>query len=563
VGAIALCFIPGDRPMAIKRFSLAVTIVVFFLTVYMAIPAGGENSTGRFALNMADMQNVVCHRWIPAFNIYYFLGADGISFPLVILTSFLSMLSMWASWPINRHVKAYCVLFLLLETGMLGVFLSLDFFLFYVFWEVMLLPMYFLIGIWGGPRREYAAIKFFLFTLVGSVLILVAMLMLFFASDVQKLNNKQLAESHAAAAADTLVVNALDKPVHTFDILALAQMGQHAPKLFGSALWGGKSLSWWAFVLLFIGFVIKLPAVPVHTWLPDAHVEAPTPVSMILAGVLLKMGGYGILRFCYPICPDAAYELSWMVSGLGLVSMIYGALACLAQKDFKRLVAYSSVSHMGYVLLGIGVWSAAAGNHYNTDYWQMGMNGAMFQMIAHGLSSAGMFFMVGVLYDRVHHRDLDQFGGLFARMPVYSGLAMGIFFSALGLPGLCGFIGEFFVVLGTWSYSAAMAVIAASVVILTAGYILWTIQRVYLGAEYKGPHADALSPITRRETLIAAPLLVFAIIFGVYPPALFDYMTPSVNKVVKDLTAWEKKQTVKTPDAEPVKPENINKSSNK
>jgi len=215
---------------------------------------------------------------------------------------------------------------------------------------------------------------------------------------------------------------------------------------------------------------------------------------------------------------------------------------------------------MGYVLLGIGVWSASAGNQYNTDYWQMGLNGAMFQMIAHGLSSAGMFFMVGVIYDRVHHRNLDQFGGLFARMPVYSGLAMGIFFAALGLPGLCGFIGEFFVVLGAWSYSVAMAVIAASVVILTAGYILWTIQRVYLGAEYKGPHADALSPPTRREIFIAAPLLAFAILFGVYPRALFDYMTPSVNKIVNDLTAWQKNQPIKTSDAAPAKSGNIDNS---
>ena len=538
VGAILLLLIPSDRQMAIKRFSLAVTVIVFLLTVYMAVPAGSGNAPGRFAIGAAQMQNVVCHRWIPAFNIYYFLGTDGISFPLVILTSFLSMLSMWASWPIAKHVKGYCALFLLLETGMLGVFLSLDFFLFYVFWEVMLLPMYFLIGIWGGPRREYAAIKFFLFTLVGSVLILVAMLMLYFASDVRPLEN-ELVASQAVSAADTLKFNATDKPVHTFDIMALSHIGQHKPEMFGSPLWG-KTLSWWAFVLLFIGFVIKLPAVPVHTWLPDAHVEAPTPVSMILAGVLLKMGGYGILRFCYPICPDAAYELSWLVGTIGLVSMIYGALASLAQKDFKRLVAYSSVSHMGYVLLGIAVWSAAVGNNYNTDYWQMGLNGAMFQMIAHGLSSAGMFFMVGVLYDRVHHRNLDQFGGLFARMPVYSGLAVGVFFAALGLPGLCGFIGEFFVVLGTWSYSAAMAVTAASAVILTAGYILWTIQRVYLGPEYKGPHGEALTPITRRETLIAAPLLIFALIFGVYPRAVFDYMTPSVNKVATDLTAWQK-----------------------
>jgi NADH-quinone oxidoreductase subunit M len=571
IGAVVLCFFPGERQMAIKRFSLLVTIVVFALTVYMAIPAGSGEAPGRFALNTAAMQSVCCHRWIPAFNIYYFLGTDGISFPLVILTSFLSMLAMWASWPITRHVKAYCFLFLLLETGMLGVFLSLDFFLFYVFWEVMLLPMYFLIGIWGGPRREYAAIKFFLFTLVGSVLILVAMLMLYFASDASKLDAKQIADGRAAAAKDTLAtaetarntVTTPDKskPVHTFDIMALTQMGQHQQHLFTKSSWLGKSLSWWAFVLLFIGFVIKLPAVPVHTWLPDAHVEAPTPISMILAGVLLKMGGYGILRFCYPICPDAAYELSWLVGTIGLVSMIYGALASMAQKDFKRLVAYSSVSHMGYVLLGIAVWSAAAGNRYNTDYWQMGMNGAMFQMIAHGLSSAGMFFMVGVLYDRVHHRNLDQFGGLFARMPVASGLAMGIFFAALGLPGLCGFIGEFFVVLGTWSYSAAMAVVAASAVILTAGYILWTIQRVYLGAEYKGPHGDSLSPITRREILIAVPLLVFAIILGVYPAALLNYSAPSVNKIVDDLTVWQKSQPAKSADARPGKSNNTDNAA--
>ena len=289
---------------------------------------------------------------------------------------------------------------------------------------------------------------------------------------------------------------------------------------------------------MFIGFVIKLPAVPVHTWLPDAHVEAPTPISMILAGVLLKMGGYGVLRFCYPICPDAAYDLSWLVCGIGTLSMVYGAFAALAQKDFKRLVAYSSVSHMGYVLLGIGAWSAVAGNNYNPEYWQMGMNGAMFQMIAHGLSSAGMFFLVGVIYDRVHHRNLDQFGGLFAKMPLYSGLAVGIFFAALGLPGLCGFIGEVFVVLGAWSYSTVLAVIAASVVVLTAGYILWTIQRVYLGPEYKGPHAEAITPITLRETAIAVPLLVLAVVFGVYPKAMFNYSRPSVDKTATALADW-------------------------
>ena len=240
-----------------------------------------------------------------------------------------------------------------------------------------------------------------------------------------------------------------------------------------------------------IGFVIKVPSVPVHTWLPDAHVEAPTPISMILAGVLLKMGGYGIIRICYPICPDAGYDLAYFVCALGVVSMVYGAFAALAQKDFKRLVAYSSVSHMGYVVLGIGVWSAVAGNEFNSDAWKLGMNGAMFQMIAHGISSPGMFFLVGVVYDRVHHRNLDQFGGLFARMPLYAGLSIGIFFAGLGLPGLCGFIGEVFVTLSVWNFSHALAVISASVVILTAAYILWTLQRVYLGPEYKGPHAEA------------------------------------------------------------------------
>lgn len=509
-GAFILCLPRWTSDKAIRRFSLTVTLIVFALTLWLAFPKSASSKMGEFVIGSGAMQCVVQHNWIPRFNINYTLGVDGISLPLVVLTSFLSVLAMWASWPITKSVRGYCILFLLLETGMLGVFLSLDFFLFYVFWEVMLLPMYFLIGIWGGPRREYAAIKFFLFTLVGSVLMLVAILMLYFYSNP-----------------------------HTFDIMALTKIGQAADSPFRTttALFG-KSVSWWAFLLLLVGFIIKLPSVPVHTWLPDAHVEAPTPISMILAGVLLKMGGYGVIRICYPICPDAGYELAWLVCGLGTVSMVYGALAALAQKDFKRLVAYSSVSHMGYVLLGVGVWSATQGFQYNSEYWTMAMSGAMFQMIAHGLSSAGMFFLVGVIYERVHHRDIDKMGGLFAKMPVYSGISMGIFFAALGLPGLCGFIGEVLVVLGTWAYSKALAVVAASVVILTAAYILWTIQRVYLGSEYKGPHAEAITPMTRREIAIAAPLLVFAVLFGVYPRAVLDYVTPSVEKTTNELTNW-------------------------
>jgi len=558
-GAFVLLFLPKEQDELLKRFALGVTAAVFLLTVFIAIPLDGP---APFMPDTAGMQQAFSLKWIPSFNIYYALGIDGISFPLVLLTSFLSMLAMWASWPIQRQVKGYCVLFLLLETGMLGVFMSLDFFLFYVFWEVMLLPMYFLIGVWGGPKKEYAAIKFFLFTLVGSVLMLVALLMLYFSSDLKVLSHEQLyslkttqhvlnpqeyeaaitAKEHQAELAKTHenVVR-----VHTFNLVALAEIGQAADSPFDDPLLAGRSIQWWAFLLLLIGFLVKVPAVPMHTWLPDAHVEAPTPIAMILAGVLLKMGGYGIIRVCYPICPDGGYDLAWLVCGLGLVSMVYGAFAAMAQKDFKRLVAYSSVSHMGYVVLGLGAWSAAAGTGFNADYWKMGMNGAMFQMLAHGLSSAGMFFLVGVVYDRVHHRNLDQFGGLFAKMPVYSGLAMGIFFAALGLPGLCGFIGEVFVVLSVWTYSMAAAVVAASVVILTAGYILWTIQRVYLGAEYRGPHPEALKPATRREVAIAAPLLALAILFGVYPQAIFNYMSKSVDKTADDLAAWT--QSVKEP----------------
>ena len=551
VVALVIAFLPA-RGETLKWISLLTTAVVFLMSLRMIF---GPNDV-RFHTGEAysGMQNLFAYDWIPSFKIQYLMGTDGISFPLVVLTAFVSLLAMGASWPIKKYERAYCILFLLLETGMLGVFCALDFFLFYVFWEVMLLPMYFLIGIWGGPRKEYAAIKFFLYTLFGSVLMLIAILMLYFNSDLRKISADQIVASGVVspqlddAARQTAVQSILGAavPQHTFNILALQQIGQHTD-LFTVPHWWGHSLAWWAFVLLGIGFIIKVPSVPFHTWLPDAHVEAPTPISMILAGVLLKMGGYGIIRICYPICPSAGYDLAYVVCAVGVVSMLYGAFAAMAQTDFKRMVAYSSVSHMGYVVLGLGVWSAVAGTNYNSYFWQMGMNGAMFQMIAHGISSAGMFFLVGVVYDRVHHRNLNEFGGLFAKMPVYSGLAIGIFFAALGLPGLCGFWGEVFVVLSVWNFNTGLAVVAAAVVILTAGYILWALQRVYLGPEYKGPHPEALTPMTFREFSIAAPLLALAIYFGVNPQALLNYTKPSVDKTVVELADWTKSHDKNTP----------------
>ena len=511
IGALICLFAPKQH---IKFVAVLTTLATLVLSLFL-FPSffnGSTDPSAVFGASYGTLHHIERVSWISLpgkLNIEYFLGIDGLGFPLVILTTFVSFLSCLASWnfehwKISKGVRAYFMLFLILETGMLGVFVSLDFFLFYIFWEVMLLPMYFLIGVWGGPRKEYAAIKFFLFTLGGSVLMLVALVAMYFYSDA------------AIAAAGGSVASGYQKGVTlthgTFDLIELAK-NTAIQEYFkaGTTLFLNLPFATVMFVFLFVGFAVKLPAVPVHTWLPDAHVEAPTPISMILAGVLLKMGGYGILRMCYPIFPSAAESdpMAFALALIGVVSIIYGALCAMAQTDFKKLVAYSSVSHMGYVLLGIAVLTPA------------GFQGAMFQMLAHGISSPMCFFLVGVIYDRAHHREINRFGGLWLTMPRYGTMATIGFFASLGLPGLCGFIGEVWVLLGTfdagdrfwWAYP--MAIVAASAVILTAGYILWLIRRVYLGKEkeeYAGyPDAEP------RETFILVPFAVLCIAMGVFP----------------------------------------------
>jgi len=370
--------------------------------------------------------------------------------------------------------------------------------------------MYFLIGIWGGPNREYAAIKFLLFTLFGSVFILVAILILYFWQST---------------------VDAGGFKGHSFDLVLLTRIASETS-------YYGRGVQWWIFILFFTGFIVKLPSFPFHTWLPDAHVEAPTPISMILAGVLLKIGGYGMLRLAWPLAPAGAYDWSFFVAALGVFSIIYGALVAMAQTDFKKLVAYSSVSHMGYVTLGLAVMTIFAADGLtkaDPRYYAYGVNGAMFMMLAHGITSAGMFFLVGVIYDRAHTRDLNKLGGLNNVMPLYGAISYVIFFGSMGLPGLCGFVAEVFVILSAFNYSVPLAILAAAAVILTAGYILWTVQRVFLGRNeaWKGlPDMDA------REITIAVPLVVMTVAMGVLPQTLIlSWMSPSVDNLVQGIVS--------------------------
>jgi len=480
IGAGLILLVPKRYPTLMKLIAVAATIPPLWWAANLYV---------QFDRWSAGFQYVEKVPWIKAFNIHYSLGIDGISVPMVLLTALLSFLCVIASWNINEHVRGYFALFLLLNTSMVGVFCALDFFLFYVFWELMLLPMYFLIGVWGGPNKEYAAIKFFLFTLVGSVLMLIVMLVFYFGS-VEPTTG-----------------------LHSFDLTILADQAVHLDLLKNT------TIRWLCYLGLFIGFAIKIPLVPFHTWLPDAHVEAPTAISVILAGVLLKMGTYGILRISYPLLPDMARAFALYAAIFGLVSIIYGALCAMAQTDLKKLIAYSSISHMGFVMLGMSVFS-------NTT----AINGAVLQMFNHGTVTAMLFLLVGVIYDRAHHRDIEGFGGLAKTMPIYAGYTGLAFFAGLGLPGLSSFISEALVLVGSFQQYKIITITATTGIILTAAYFLWTMQRMFLGPQNK--KWAELPEISLREIFTLTPLALIVILLGFYPMPVLDLIGTTLKHTV-------------------------------
>src|SRR5499427_3497900 len=486
VGALLLLFYNRDHVRSIRAFSLIITILTFVFSLHLIASFDSRNPDFQFAVKVP---------WIPSLGIDYSMGIDGISVFLILLTTLLTPLSVLASWSIQNRLKEYFIFMLLLETGMIGVFASLDFFLFYVFWEVMLIPMYFLIGVWGGERRVYAAMKFVLYTMIGSVLMLVAIIALYFM--------------HGDATG-----------TFTFSYLQIQ-----------SALASGRmvlapSVELWLFLAFFLAFAIKVPLFPFHTWLPDAHVEAPTAGSVLLAGVLLKMGTYGLMRFSLPLFPHISHLFAPLISMLAIVGIIYGALVAMVQPDLKKLVAYSSVSHLGFIVLGIFSFNV------------QGMEGAIYQMLNHGVSTGALFLLVGVVYDRRHTRLIEEFGGLANRMPVYAAFFLVVTLSSIGLPGLNGFVGEFLILLGTFGVSGMRAAVAALGVILSAVYMLWMYQRVIWG-EIKNERNARLPDLIGREYAMLLPLLVAIIWMGVYSNSFLRPMDASVNKLVTQTQAGQ------------------------
>lgn len=483
LGGILLLFIDSKKEDSIKFFGLAVSIIPFILSLILFFQFDRSNSSFQFVQKFD---------WIENLHISYYVGIDGLSLLLLLLTTFITPLALISSWKsINKKVKEFTFFMLMLEVGMLGVFVALDLFLFYIFWEAMLVPMYFIIGIWGGQRRIYASVKFFLYTFFGSLLMLVAIIWLaIYASE----------------------------PLGHFstNLIELYQIGPEVPSQIQSYM----------FLAFAFSFAIKVPIFPLHTWLPDAHVEAPTAGSVILAAVLLKMGTYGLLRFCLPLFPQAAIDFAPYISVLAIIGIIYGALVAMVQKDMKKLVAYSSVAHLGFVVLGIFAMSFES------------VQGAVIQMVNHGLSTGALFLLVGVMYDRTHTREIAAYGGIAKIVPIYAVFLMIASLSSIGLPGLNGFVGEFLIllgsfksaVLGSWWYT----VFATSGVILAAVYILWWYQR-YIFGEVKNSKLIELKDMNRREIFVLVPIIVFIVWIGIYPSTFLNISKASSKKVIEQV----------------------------
>ena len=459
LGAIVLAFIPGSSKETLRTTALGFTLVNFCLSLVPLL---------YFDQSTYKMQFIEQAAWIPGIGVSYFLGIDGISLLLVLLTTLLSIIAILCSWSaVEERVKEFMIHLLILETGMLGVFCSLDMILFFVFWEIGLIPMYFLIGVFGGPRKLYANIKFFLYTLFGSVFMLVGILALYY--------------SHGTITGE-----------YTFSLLKLYEVVYP------------YNLQWWIFAAFFLGFAIKVPIFPFHTWLPDAHVQAPTAGSVILAGVLLKMGTYGFLRFNLPLLADATAVFTPYILALAIIGVIYGALLALAQTDIKKVIAYSSVSHLGAVMAGIFALN------------QQGIDGGVLQMINHGISTGGLFLVIGMIYERRHTREMSDFGGVAKVMPVFAVFSLIIVFSSIGLPGTNGFIGEILILLGLFKANPIAAILAATGVILGAAYMLWMYQRVFFGKLENSKNA-VLKDLNAREVIILVPIIALILWIGIYP----------------------------------------------